>query len=175
MTNKLAAIHQQPNDLVLAITPPTTQVAMTVLKQTTQHYGDWICNFVIIGESHCVNIAHPARPGIQEILACVEVPADACQHTYAFPNLDMHDYRADGYDTSIRFGLHPAWKRPNTSFPHLIYDFPQLYGQTPRTAIFWHCHANKLTWWTLHTYINVDSITHVHTKSHFNFTQFGRS
>lgn len=175
MDKKLTTIHQHPQDLILAITSPKHEMDLTILEETSVICHDWELTFTIIGESHRVRFQHPHSSGLQEVFACIDISADNCQHVQSFHQLEAHTYSQLGYTAHVSFSPHPPWKLPSPDNPHLIYDFPEVYNQIPRTAIYWACSAEEVTWWTLHTYINVNHITYVHTKSQFQFSHFERS
>lgn len=166
----IQSVQQKPTDLILA---NTTQFpsSITVLKQQSVSIGAWSFMFQIIGESHIVTVTYKQKSLFHEMLACVKINADHCQHHHPFSELQTHTYMKGLYQVSVEFAETPSWDIPKqTETDHIEVNFPPICGQTPVTRILWQLTDNILSWWTLHVYPERDITTFVHTKSHIQLT-----
>lgn len=160
--------HQNPTDLILAILCTDTQLPLTVLDQSTIQHHHLTVTFQIIGESHAVHIAHQEKLILQEILACIDIPANQATHHHAFNQLAPHDYNIPNYCTTISFDTHNIDDSiPLLSNPSLEVRFPAIYGHQPITQIEWNTTDHSINWKTLHLYPSEHDIISVKSVSKY--------
>jgi len=160
-------IQQRPEALVLAVLDNVTLPSVVYLQQAQYQFEDWIFQFAIIGQSHHIRVEWRGHPILNEVLACVSLTAAACVHYHTFHDLQSHSYNTNAYHVWVNFDAAPPWEIPQTSMAQLEFAFPRTYEQAPVTRIQWQACGNAVHWWTLHTYVEAQHTTYVHTKSIF--------
>jgi hypothetical protein len=166
----LLPIYQHPRDLRLLVWQGAAPETLSVLRETTQHYGNWRITFRIIGESHWISAQHADSAPLHEVLACVALPLPSAAYQHAFGALRGQQARlAQGdYQVAVRFAV--------TGQPSCLpkgglgLAFPSIFGQTPFTHIGWQVSgtADHLIWQTQHLYpqpeglIVVSSLSRLH-------------
>lgn len=168
MIDLAQGIDQKPQDLVLLIATTPLELPLTVVAERDLSFGAWRCCFQIVGESHRIQLWRDERPMLQEILACV--PTDTLQPriSHSFRDSCPFTVTLDRYSTTIYFREQPQPDWPNPSEMRMIeYAFPPTNGQQPVTRIQWQLSEQRLLWWTLHTYAQLNATTYVYSKSHY--------
>lgn len=168
-------VHQNPADLSLNVLNTRIDRPLTVLKQQMLQMGAWILHFHIIGESHLVTIEYEGGLVLCEMLACVEVEADACQHQHRFSDLASHCFQQPGYSIAVEFG--DCYEDvPVEADGVLEVSFPQIADQTPITRIVWTQVAeHSVRWHTLHVYPEEGKMVCVHSLSCFDMLNYNRA
>ncbi len=166
----LKPIYQHPRDLRLLVWQGAAPKTLSVLRETTQHYGNWRITFRIIGESHWISAQHGDSAPLHEVLACVALPLTPAAYQYAFGALHAQQVcLAEGaYQVMVRFTLTRQPYRLPSGGLGLI--FPPIFGQSPFTHIGWQMSStdHNLVWQTQHLYpqpeglIVVSSLSRLH-------------
>ena len=158
-------IYQHPRDLTLALFNGEPTFPMTLLRSRRLNVGQWDVHFHIIGESHAVIFSYERTPVFSEVLACVDV--QRAHYTHHFSDL------APAHITQVGYGVEVTVQETHWQLPDgvetLELEFPQMFGQKPRTRVQWHYEHNCLQWWTLHTYPLQGELIRVKTMSYFDF------
>lgn len=150
----LTPIYQHPRDLRLLVWQGDAPKTLSVLRETTQHYGAWRITFRIIGESHWISAQHADSAPLHEVLACVALPLppDAYQHVFGALRGQQVRLAEGAYRVAVRFAV----TRHSCSLPSggLGLAFPPIFGQTPFTHIGWQVSStdHHLMWQTQHLY-----------------------
>lgn len=165
----IQCIVQHPEALILGVAygafPPDTYIS---LKHAVVLLDNWRFEFHIIGESHLVRIEHEGGLIQQEILACTDLDPRRCQHYHPFVDLASHDYRHRGYAVAIDFAREPgSIDLPVDPSAMLEVVFPEVYGFSPYTQLYWHLDGRIVRWATLHTYPDSHGVTYVRSASQF--------
>lgn len=164
-------VHQNPTDLVLATAADLNDLTLTVLRCEELRVGAWRFAFHIIGESHVVTVKHHDQSVWCELLACIDIHKQACDHHHAFTDLSNHVYRLPGYQVEVKFS-----DNAGAAFgaEALEVHFPEIYGHTPVTRIEWTQDAGVVGWRTLHVYPQKQGVLYVHSISHFDPSNYNR-
>jgi hypothetical protein len=177
----LEPVVQHPRDLNLIVADqrlPNLVTPLTVLAERVVTLGLWRARFVVIGESHFVQVWHTTRVALdqaaapkmasqevalQEVLACVDLPTVGAVHHHLCADLADHTLDVElptlWYQIKLRFHTTPPTGWADVGADGLALDFPQTHGQTPRTRIRWQCDnaaAADFAWQTLHSYPQAD-------------------
>jgi hypothetical protein len=177
----LEPVVQHPRDLNLIVADqrlPNLVTPLTVLAERVVTLGLWRARFVVIGESHFVQVWHTTRvaldqaaapkmasqeAALQEVLACVDLPTVGAVHHHLCADLADHTLDVElptlWYQIKLRFHTTPPTGWADVGADGLALDFPQTHGQTPRTRIRWQCDnaaAADFAWQTLHSYPQAD-------------------
>jgi hypothetical protein len=165
--SQLEPIYQRPVDLELGLFAGDLPVQLTILAQKTVTLGAWAFGFHIIGESHFVSVIQADKPILHEVLACVQLPAAACQHHHRFADLLAHRYDREPYTVSVSLESGQAQPPSPKKGAQLELAFPEIFEKTPITRVGWMVVDGTVTWWTTHLYPERDGITTVRTASKF--------
>lgn len=157
-------LPQRVDDLVLAVADVPLSVPFVSLAQAGVIYGAWALTFIIIGESHTVQIRHEGAVVLQEMLACVQVDGQAVTHRHVFADLTAHTYTQAGYTIQVALDR-PTWRLPTQPDGRLEYAFPRTFDRIPVTRIEWQRAGALVRWWTLHTYPEAVGVREVFTVS----------
>ena len=160
-------ILQHPQDLQLAVLQDDNLSGLTILQAAHVRCGSWEFKFAIIGESHFVRVTYGGQFIMQEVLACVDLPANVRGHTHALHTLAPHQHQAERYAVQVDFAYEDL-HAPTGYDGMLEFAFPEIYGVTPVTRICWWQEAQRLRWQTLHTYPAPERVTYVFTDSFFD-------
>lgn len=160
----LNPIYQSPAALVLGIATQEMTLTPTILRGQILELGQWRCHFRIIGESHWVRLEKDGQLVLQEILACVPLPASECLHHYPCKTLHNHTFSWNDYSSLVQFNWQADLPHPENG---LMLEFPAIFGQTPVTCLNWEAQNGILRWWTLHTYPLLEGAVCVRSYSKF--------
>lgn len=171
MNKLLKAINQRPQDLKLAIVTEDKLPSTINLVEKSQIIDDWSIRFSIIGESHRVRIDYQGQFMMEEMLACITVPSENCQHYHGFDDLQAHDFEQAVYHVcvSMQRNRNPWQEAQN----EISYSFPEINGIQALTKIQWHYTHSSVSWRTLHTYTDAGDILCVYSDSNYTFQAEG--
>ncbi len=163
----LPLIEQDPTSLSFGILSDSIQLQLNVLQEQVVTCGDWRFVFQIVGESHRVLIYHNDTVLQQEVLACIPLLAEDCQHYAQFEHLQDYQLNTSPYQFDIRFSTENV---PLFTQVDMEVDFPQLHGVTPVTQLRWDDTGKSMRWWTLHLYPRSQDTVTVLTYSEYNYS-----
>lgn len=163
----LAAVHQHPTDLVLAVLDAPPPIPITVLATGNLMAGRYRFTFHIIGESHWVQAEIHGRPVLAEVLACVPISPVVCRDYHPFTDLAPYRVELAPYQAAVRFETLPAEGLAEGAPPQLEVRFPPMYGHTPLTRLWWGQRGETLWWRTLHLYPEPEKVIAVWSESTF--------
>lgn len=163
----LQPIEQQPEDLVLAVLRRPAPFNLRVLREQVISLGQGMQAVAsVVGESHTLRLERGGDVILLEILACVSVPRDACQHYHPLRDLGAHDYAHDAYRTQVTFPGEPS--SVPVGWNCLSVTFPTVNGIRPVTRVCWQAQAQAFAWRTLHVYPRAGRCVYVETSSHYS-------
>ncbi|MGJ3237930.1 MAG: DUF2617 family protein [Anaerolineae bacterium] len=169
MRTRLKPIIQHPHDLMLVVTEHDNLPATQTLCEHLWQAGDWAVRFIIIGESHRVDISYKGHCQLQEMLACVQLPVGTYAHHHPFKDVNIHRHQQGAYQ--VRVTMHDDLSVWQAQDDELVYYFPPIDGFVPVTRIQWQIIQGGIAWRTLHTYYNDKRITCVYSDSRYTFAQ----
>lgn len=164
----LPLIEQDPTSLSFGFLSDSIQLHLNVLQAQVVHCGAWRFVFQIVGESHRVLIYQEDILVHQEVLACIPLVAQDCQHYAQFASLQDYQLQAQPYQFDIRFSTENV---PLFSQVDMEVDFPQLHGVTPVTQLRWNDTGKSMRWWTLHLYPRSTDTVTVLTYSEYTYSR----
>lgn len=163
-------ILQYPTDLIFTVMTDDVSNLLTILKSQQIHQADYVIDFSIIGESHCITISYQEQLILQEVLACTDIPRILQADSHKFVKLEPYQCKRPNYQSHIWFTEQKQihhWQPQQT----LRMDFPEMFGEIPFTEIAWQINESSIQWRTTHVYPLETHITYVYSESLFDLKE----
>ncbi|MGB7339098.1 MAG: DUF2617 family protein [Phototrophicaceae bacterium] len=166
MLKPLKPIIQRPHDLILAVCHSDTLPETTALVSRAITIDNWCINFVIIGESHRVQLSHDGHFVMEEMLACATLPDDTTIYQHSFDDLSDHYLSTAHYNVAVWMSNQLQWQ---SNDHEIAYTFPTINTLQPITRIQWDIRPDVIHWRTLHTYYYNNQDIYIYSASRYQF------
>lgn len=162
---------QDPRHLILGVLLTSTlPVDVRIVCERRIQHQDLELTIRVIGESHWITLDAPGSQMLQEILACVSLPADGCSMYHPFKESQRCQYRHGPYSVRVWFEpMSQAIAERGAGANHLEVSFPHPFGHAdlPFTRVWWSLSDTLVRWWTTHIYVAEHSTIAVLSESRY--------